>query len=304
MATEKPLVSVVIPCYNHGKFIDEAVDSVLNQTYGNIEIIIVNDGSKDEFTNKILKNYSKPKTTVLTTKNFGLPGARNNGIKKANGKYILPLDADDKIHHDYIRKAVKIIEQDDNIGIVYGKTELFGDLHGEWNLPKFSFPEILIQNSIVATSLFRRKDWETIGGYNKNMIYGFEDHDFWLSILELGREVKPIAEVMFYYRRIVSERNRPHSVDNITGSAEKVLHTFETLVDNHKKLYSDNINAVVQMLKKFEIERDQATLMVKHKEEAIKQLHDINYDLKVKLGVKMRQKPSISSRIKKKFFKR
>jgi glycosyltransferase involved in cell wall biosynthesis len=97
-------VSVIMPCYNQGQYIDEAVDSVLTQTYQNYEIIIVNDGSTDEFTNEKLKNYNKPKTQVIHTANQGLSAARNNGIHASNGEFILPLDADDKIANTYLER--------------------------------------------------------------------------------------------------------------------------------------------------------------------------------------------------------
>jgi len=86
-----PKVSVIIPCYNQGQYLDEAVDSVLNQTFEDFEIIIVNDGSTDDFTNNLLVNYHKPKTKVISTQNQGLPSARNNGIKIASGEYICCL---------------------------------------------------------------------------------------------------------------------------------------------------------------------------------------------------------------------
>ena len=114
-----PKVSIIIPCYNYGQYIDEAVDSVLAQTFQDFEIIIVNDGSTDEFTNKKLENYNKPKTTVYFTKNQGVSAARNYAIEKSSGEYILPLDADDKIHSDYIKEAVDVLEANNEIGIVY-----------------------------------------------------------------------------------------------------------------------------------------------------------------------------------------
>ena len=90
MQEEKPKVSVIMPCFNQGKFVDGAVNSVLNQTYQNFEIIIINDGSTDKKTNEILKNYKKPKTRVIHTKNQGPCIARNIGINAAQGEYILP----------------------------------------------------------------------------------------------------------------------------------------------------------------------------------------------------------------------
>lgn len=80
-----PKVSVIIPCYNQGTFIDEAVDSVLAQTFSDFEIIIVNDGSTDAATNALLKNYSRPKTTVVTTLNQGVCAARNTAIQMSGG---------------------------------------------------------------------------------------------------------------------------------------------------------------------------------------------------------------------------
>ena len=114
-----PKVSVIIPCYNLGEYIDEAVESVINQTYQDLEIIIVNDGSTDELTNHLLSGYTRPKTRVLITPHQGVAAARNTGIKESQGEYILPLDADDKIGIGYVDEAVKILDSDSSVGIVY-----------------------------------------------------------------------------------------------------------------------------------------------------------------------------------------
>ena len=95
-----PKVSVIIPCYNQGACLEEAVDSVLAQTFQDFEILVVNDGSTDEATIRMLGKYERPKTRVIHTDNQGLAMARNNGIREARGAYILPLDADDKIGPD------------------------------------------------------------------------------------------------------------------------------------------------------------------------------------------------------------
>ena len=184
-----PQVSVIIPCYNHGAYLDEAVQSVLDQTFDDFEIIIVNDGSTDQDTNKILNNYNRQKTKVLQTDNQGLPSARNNGIKISKGEYILPLDADDRIGKTYLEDAVQILDTQPDIGIVYCDAEFFGDKTGKWELPDYSLQDILVLNMIFCCAMFRRIDWENVGGYNPNMVYGNEDWDFWLSLLALGRKV-------------------------------------------------------------------------------------------------------------------
>ena len=144
-----PKVTVVIPCYNQGQYVDKAVESVLNQTYQDFEIIIVNDGSTDAFTNNLLKNYHKPKTRVIHTRNQGLASARNNGIREAKGEYILPLDADDKIGNEYLEEAVMVLDEKPGVGIVYSEAETFGAVNGKWEMPEYSIEEILIDNIIA-----------------------------------------------------------------------------------------------------------------------------------------------------------
>jgi len=225
-----PKVSVIIPCYNQGIYLDEAVDSVLNQTYEDFEIIIVNDGSTDEFTNRLLADYRKPHTRILQTRNQGLATARNTGITEARGEFILPLDADDKIGPGYLGKAVAILERQPNVGIVYCRGELFGDRTGDIAAPQFSRIGMLISNLIFCSALFRKSEWEQVGGYNPNMIHGCEDWDFWLSLLELGLSAERLPEVYFYYR--VRESSMNQAMDK-----DKRLEMFRRIVVNHPRLY-------------------------------------------------------------------
>ena len=195
-----PKVSVVIPCFNHGRYLEEAVSSVLEQTFGDYEIIVVNDGSTDPFTVDLLKNYHPQKTRTLHTENQGLPTARNTGIAAATGDYILPLDADDKIGSEYLEQAVRVMDEQPNIGIVYCEAAYFGGKTGFWELPEFEMSRMLVSNLIFCSAMFRKGDWERVGGFNPNMIYGWEDWDFWLSILELGKKVYRIPRLLFHYR--------------------------------------------------------------------------------------------------------
>ena len=111
-------VSVVITCYNQGQYLEECINSVTNSDYPNIEIILVDDGSEDTFTQKTLDKLDSGKIRIIRQNNQGVCAARNNGIAAASGKYILPLDADDKIAETYISKAVEILAQNPQIGIV------------------------------------------------------------------------------------------------------------------------------------------------------------------------------------------
>jgi len=200
MASKNKSVSVIMPCYNDGAYIEESVSSVRNQTYSDIELIIINDGSDDKKTVDILEGLSKDGITVLETEKLGPARARNVGIKHANGKYILPLDSDDIIDATYIEKAVKIIESDDNIGGVYCLAEFFDKRQGRWVLPAYSLEQMLLDNVIFITTLFLKSDWETAGGFDESLIHGMEDYDFWLSIIEMGKTFYTIPEVLFFYR--------------------------------------------------------------------------------------------------------
>lgn len=236
-----PKVSVVIPCYNLGKYIHEAIDSVLSQTFQDFEIVVVNDGSTDEETNRILEGLDNPKIKLIVTDNQGLASARNNGISQASGEYILPLDPDDKIADTYLEKAVEILEQNKNTGIVYCLAEFFGEENFKWDLPEFSLPRILINNLIFATAFFRREDWKSVGGYKPSMMYGWEDYEFWLSIIELKRDVYRIPEYLFYYRK-----RGDSMAERMTK--EHLFYSYQEIVKNHRDLYIDNIQYIYEYI--------------------------------------------------------
>lgn len=235
-----PRVSVIIPCYNQGAWLDEAIDSVLAQTFGDIEIVVVNDGSTDDATVKLLERYSRPKTRVIHTANQGLPSARNNGIREAQGDYILPLDADDRIAPTYLEKAVAILDREPEMGIVYCYGELFGAETGRIAAPDFSVRKMLLSNLVFCSALFRRSDWEQVGGYNPLMVHGCEDWDFWLSIIETGRMVVRIPEHLFFYRAKEKSMNREMDVP-------KRIAMHHQIMRNHKDLYIDHAEPLLAL---------------------------------------------------------
>lgn len=247
MFYDKPTISVVVPCYNQGKYLEEAVESIFSQTYEDFEIIIINDGSTDLETREILNNYQKPKTKIIHTENQGVIAARNQGIEVAQGKYILPLDADDKIGHTYLEEAVQLLEANENLGIVYCEAEFFGEQTGKWELPEYNFPNILWGNMIFCSGFFRKSDWQKVKGYNPNMIDGWEDYDFWLSLIELGREVYQIPQVLFFYRRKLVSRSE--AIDS-----EKSVYLYNCLFKNHPQLYRNNIDIIFAKAIDFKVE--------------------------------------------------
>ena len=260
-------VSVIIPCFNDGEYLEETVASINAQTFKELEIIIVDDASTDENTLKILQSFQQKNLKVMSNlKNSGPSVSRNKGIFEAKGKYILPVDADDTISPTYIEKAKKILESDSHIGIVYCEASLFGEKQGLWELEAYRFPEILTGNMIFATALYRKADWEAVGGYNENMRYGNEDYDFWLSLIEKKLDVYRIPEVLFQYRIKASSRT--------TQLAQNQNHKIETLKQiflNHKALYVENIEVIFSTL-----DRQHQSILLKDKD--IRNLHELLQD--------------------------
>lgn len=226
-------VSVIMPCYNDGQYIEEALYSLRAQTYLNWELIVIDDGSEEPETLQVLEKIEElPYVRLLHTNHVRPAGARNAGIRVARGKYILPLDADDTIEPTYMEKAVKILNENPNVGVVYCKADLFGEQSGPWGLPEYSLRTMLQDNIVFVTAMFRRDDWERVGEFNTNMHAGMEDYDFWLSILELDREFVQIPEQLFHYR--IKPKSR---TTGFQDSVEQIKDTYHTLYRNHTALY-------------------------------------------------------------------
>ena len=203
-------VSVVIPCFNQSAYLLDAVYSVMNSTYKNIEVIVVNDGSTDKTPDEISNLLAPFENIILINQqNSGVCTARNNGINKASGEYILPLDADDKIAETYIEKAISVLENNPNIGIVYCEAEFFGnEKNKKWNLKPATLSNMLVQNRIFPSGVYRKSKFLEVGGYKKEMELGCEDWELWLSIIETGSKTYQIPETLFFYRKQQNERTK------------------------------------------------------------------------------------------------
>lgn len=232
-----PTVSVVIPCFNLGKYINEAVDSVLRQTYRDFEIIVVNDGSDDKETISVINKISNPKITVLNTENQGLASARNNGIKIARGRYIVALDADDMIAPTYLEKAVDVFTDRKDIGFVTPWVKWFGEMESVYQTKELDLKNCFNENSTAVASVFRKKAWEEVNGYDPHMPYcGYEDWDFWISISKKGWKNHVIKEALFFYRKrkgsMLSESDKRRS-----KILSYMLDKHNDIFDKHAKDY-------------------------------------------------------------------
>lgn len=202
-------VSVILPCYNQGIYLTEALDSVLRQTCSDWEAIIVNDGSSD-CTEQVALEYMDKDERIRYYKqeNKGVSAARNLGISKAEGEYILPLDPDDKLMPEFIDKCLNYLMQHPQCTLVYTQTCFFGIKKGLWKLPAYSdYKLLLLKNCIVCTALLRREDCLKIGGYDEEMRTGLEDWEFYIRLLGEHTIVHQVSEPLFFYRIKEVSRN-------------------------------------------------------------------------------------------------
>ena len=233
-----PLISIIIPCYNDWKYIEDTINSALNQSYENKEIIVVDDGS-DIKTKEALKNLSQKVDKIIVQENRGLAAARNSGIKASNGSLILPWDADDLFQKDFLKRALDIITSNSLIKIVSCKAERFDETGKIDNYtPRGgSLNNFLFANSAFATSLFYRKEWDRVGGYDENLT-GYEDWEFFIRLLKDGGEAFIIDEVMFYYRQ------RLNSLRIQSNSKSNDLWMYIFL--KHKDLYMNHYDGLIK----------------------------------------------------------
>jgi glycosyltransferase involved in cell wall biosynthesis len=249
----KSVVSIIVPCYNQAQYLDECLDSVLKQTYANWECIIVNDGSPDN-TEEIASKWVEKDTRFIYLKkeNGGLSSARNFGIEKAVGEFILPLDADDRISTRYIEQAIIAFKDDPSLKVVYCKAVKFGAQEGSWELPSFSLKNLAINNVIFCSGIYKKVEWLKIRGYDTKMIYGLEDWEFWISMLKNGGNVKQLDLIGFHYR--IKEFSMLKSL-----TSEQKTFLFDYLSIKHADFFVAQIGSFQFLQGRFEAQKKHDT---------------------------------------------
>jgi glycosyltransferase involved in cell wall biosynthesis len=229
---QQKLVSVIVPCYNQGAYLAEALESVLEQTYPVWECIIINDGSTDN-TDAVARLWEQKDTRFkyLSIPNGGVSNARNTGIAAAKGFYILPVDGDDKISPNYIETMIAVMDSDPKTKVAYGAIQKFGAVNERWKLSDFNYYWLPVTNMIHCTGLYRKSDFEALpGGYDVNMHEGLEDWEFWINFLKEGGDAKRDDSALLYYR--VKEKSR------MTGiSLQKRYRLLAYIYNKHRSLY-------------------------------------------------------------------
>ena len=194
-----PLVSVIVPCYNSGKTLSRTIDSVIRQTWKNIEILIINDGSTDRSTIELLGYLStKPKIIVHSQSNKGLASARNSGIRISKGEFILPLDSDDWLDDDAIKLMLDAYNQNNRNSIIFSNIKLEGEKIGVKETYCNPF-EQMFSNQLPYCMLFPKGVFDEISGYDESLLFGLEDWDLNLRLLISGYKFTKNNNVQFHY---------------------------------------------------------------------------------------------------------
>ena len=237
----QPLISIITPCYNQAPFLDDCLQSVLDQTYTNWECIVLNDGSTDN-THQVAEQWLRKDSRFIYIKkeNSGVSDTRNFGIQHAKGKYILPLDGDDMIGKEYLADAVAAFQSDPDAKLVYCNTLLFGKIDRQLPSRPYNFREMFTENQIPNAAFFKKSDFSKTNGFNINMSEGLEDWDFWLSFINEDDAVVKIDKYHLLYRikdisrsaQIDREKNERLLLQIFKNNEEKYLKYFNPMRDH------------------------------------------------------------------------
>lgn len=233
--SDDSLLSVIIPYYNMGKYIDETISSVQASGFSNFEILVINDGSNDENSIARLDKYrSVDGIRVIDNPNKGLAYSRNYGASQASGRYIAFLDADDMVMPGYYTTAVEVLRKYENVHFVSCWTQYFEGSAKQW--PGFSPdpPLILFHNTVNSSSLVFKKESFLRGGLNdEHMPFpGLEDYTTVVSMIEKGLSGVTIPELLFNYRI------RQDSMFRAVSKTKRLL-LGQHIVSTHKRVYAD-----------------------------------------------------------------
>jgi glycosyltransferase involved in cell wall biosynthesis len=242
-----PLVSVIIPAYNHELYVQEALQSVINQTYKNIQLIVINDGSTDE-TGTVITNFIENNNNFnieyFSKPNEGICRTLNKGLELAKGKYVAFLASDDMWTSDRIEKQVQLMEENANIGLVFSdnyfiRNNQIAQIKGTDYKPSIKkcfinniqninmYEKLLTEDIIPAlTVLIRKECLDKVGGFDNNL--KAEDYDMWLRMAK-EFPMAFIDEPLAYYR--IHDTNISHTVVSFDA--------FKTIFAIMKKQYSE-----------------------------------------------------------------
>ena len=206
-----PAVSVVVPCFNDGRFIDPLMASLAQQTFRDFEIIIVDDGSTDDITARKLAEL-EGRTRVIRQANRGASAARNTGIRAARAEIVVMIDCDDTVESTFLAETVPALQgAPEDVGMVIAYLRLIGAESGV--VPRyFNGFDLLFTNTLSTGLVLRKASWLAAGGYDETMRDGYEDWDFSLRLMGAGFRGIEIPKPLYIYH--VAKDNQSSSISS------------------------------------------------------------------------------------------
>ena len=242
----KPAIAVGIPVCNLGNYFDECIESVIAQSRPADRVVVIDDGSTDPLTIDKLSDWKerKPDLEIVRQDNVGLCATRNRLIDTFEHEdYFLMLDADDKLHRDYLLTTEQYMINNPSVSACATWVENFGEDTELWTKPPFSFPDALIQNMIISSvALIRRSALPREVRFNERLSpFTAEDWDFWINFHKRGNEIGVIPEPLFHYR--VRRTSKWHSLN-----FRKYMVIMDHLIQNHREVYEQHMDHVLMQL--------------------------------------------------------
>ena len=235
----RPLISVIIPCYNDGKYLEETLQRLNQQSFQDFETIIVNDGSTDLETIKVLQSLEgRDRLRIINTPNGRMSAARNVGIENATGEMIVALDADDHFEKSFFEKAIKILNSNQNVAVVSSYIQHFGLDKKVFKPRGGTIKNFLFSNQCAMCSMFRKTVWDEAGKFDEKMVYGYEDWEFYIRVTALGYRVHIIPEILFFYRQTEKSTLK----NDTTPNAREII---SYILDKHAVLYKSQLNDLI-----------------------------------------------------------
>lgn len=234
ITSEKDLLSIVIPYYNMGKWIQDTLESLRHIKYIDHEIILVNDGSTDEYSLQLLEELkNKYPIRIIHKKNGGLASARNEGATHARGEFLAFLDADDMVTPEYYNKAIEILKTYNNVSFVGSWLRYFEGASGIWPTWNPEPPFFLVHNTVNSSSLvYKKKDFLMYGLNDSDMVYGMEDYESVIRMVESGCRGVVITEPHFIYRVRSDSMSRQFNYDNQS-------YLYRLITNKHLEFYRE-----------------------------------------------------------------
>lgn len=224
-------ISVIIPAFNQGHYLGEAIQSVIDQTFPDFELVVVDDGSTDN-TAQVACSFSDTRVRYIHQENRGLSAARNTGILRSSGEYLTFLDSDDLFVADKLETLLNAMQRDPGLGFVAGQAVLIDEnalpLGKVFDTPLPENPvHLLLWNPLHVCSVMMRRDWQQKVGLFDESLHAYEDWDMWLRLARAGCRMGWVAHPVSLYR--FHTRQMTRDKDRMTTATFAVL----------KKVYSD-----------------------------------------------------------------